>query len=971
MLAGRYALTSAIGRGGFGEVWAAEDRLTGERVAVKRFVRTEARHVLPARAEIAHLRLLAIPGIARLIDEGLDGDVPFLVMELVEGEPFPGRGPGGEPREDWATVEPVARALLTIVGRVHDAGIVHLDLKPDNVLVDRAGRVTVLDFGLAVLRTAPEEAGPRALTPDFAAPEQLFAGRLDRRTDLFAIGRMVRRALDEAPEPELARWLRSLISSDPDRRPRSAHAALAALDGAETSTHFRLPWLGPTAPLDEAADALAAGRSVSLVGRPGEGGRRRLLEELTARLVARDQKPVTPADSAVPFESLEPLAAWHEGDEPTDLESARRGARGALERARADGVVLVLPQALRLDRWSALLLDEVDLPRLDARGGEAAGSLLLELAPLTHADLHPLFAGPDRVLHLAEDGATELLRRTGGDPAAVAAEVAAWVETGLAHWTEDPGGRPLLAVDRPSLGRLAGGRALAPRPRLEGDLGPEHLELVAWLDLLGDAADRQLLGALVEHPAWLVDAALDDLVELGAVALGEGVPSADEPSSDPATATIPLRLLRGEAPEEAPAERAARHRAVAEELEPGHPQRLRHLLAAGAPSSETVPEACRTASAALDRGDLDQAEWRLAEATRAARLAADPSLAEEPLLLWAEVALARHTAAAFDRVLNELDRFEVRTETVGHLAVCLRGALQALDGSPEAALRILGGLAGSGASSPEVIHLAHGFRVLAARGLPLERQAEVLASARLKLHELKKSGPLANLLELECLGAHRRGDYTEAAELAGRAADSYGKTSGRVSALLNRAMCLLDGLRPDDALATLQRSRRLLSTVRLPLFELRCSTLLLAARYRFGELPEPDEELLRIARETGSAAYEGNLALTHAAVAWRAGDPFAQARYATMAAVAWERLRYEQPALLARSLACPAPEETTDLLARIRTHPESRLLAQARWLLGDAPAWPPHLDEGKPDSTRLEVLSIGELRRPPMPATCT
>jgi serine/threonine protein kinase len=160
-VSGRYRIEGELGRGGMGVVYRAHDLLLDRPVALKRPLGPHER----ARREAHALRLLKLPGAVELLDEGEDAAGPFLVTEIVTGSPFPGRG--------WP-VEDLAAQLLEVLASVHAAGILHRDLKPQNVIVDGLGHVHVLDFGVArgpALGSRSTEIGGG--TPRYLAPEQL------------------------------------------------------------------------------------------------------------------------------------------------------------------------------------------------------------------------------------------------------------------------------------------------------------------------------------------------------------------------------------------------------------------------------------------------------------------------------------------------------------------------------------------------------------------------------------------------------------------------------------------------------------------------------------------------------------------------------------------------------------------------------------------------------------------------------
>jgi Tol biopolymer transport system component/serine/threonine protein kinase len=195
---GAYRLVSPIGQGGMGVVWLAE-RCDGQfeaSVAVKlldiRFGRSEARF----RREANILARLTHPNIAHLIDAGVAPDgQPYFVLELVEGQSIDRYC--DDRRLDVRARVQLFLDVLAAVAHAHAHRIVHRDLKPPNVLVRTDGHVKLLDFGIAKLIQADSDEnvpstvtleGGGALTPAYAAPEQVRGGAVTPATDVYALG---------------------------------------------------------------------------------------------------------------------------------------------------------------------------------------------------------------------------------------------------------------------------------------------------------------------------------------------------------------------------------------------------------------------------------------------------------------------------------------------------------------------------------------------------------------------------------------------------------------------------------------------------------------------------------------------------------------------------------------------------------------------------------------------------------------
>ncbi|MBI1197490.1 MAG: protein kinase [Phenylobacterium sp.] len=201
---GPFRLTELIGMGGMGGVWRAErdDGLYEQVVAVK-FIHAELGEAAAERFAVER-RLLAkleTPTIARLIDGGVTADgVPYLVMEYVEGLPID-EAVAGQPLPD--AVRRFADAAEA-VQFAHSRLVVHGDLKPSNILVDRDGRVRLLDFGVARLLDAEADDGPAPLTRAYASPERLAGGPPSIADDVHALGVMLRELAGGRADADLA-----------------------------------------------------------------------------------------------------------------------------------------------------------------------------------------------------------------------------------------------------------------------------------------------------------------------------------------------------------------------------------------------------------------------------------------------------------------------------------------------------------------------------------------------------------------------------------------------------------------------------------------------------------------------------------------------------------------------------------------------------------------------------------------------
>ncbi|HEY1732315.1 MAG TPA: serine/threonine-protein kinase, partial [Terriglobales bacterium] len=281
---GPYEILSFIGAGGMGEVYRARDSRLGREVALKvlpPFFAADAERLRRFEQEARAVAALSHPNILAVHDIGQYEGAPFLVSELLDGESLRdmlARGPLSHRKAIDYAVQ-IAQGLAA----AHGKDIAHRDLKPDNIFVTRDGRVKILDFGLAKTVQKPaghgHDAGLATMTavaPDtdigtvmgtagYMSPEQVRAGAVDCRTDIFSFGAVLHEMLtgqrafkrdtaadtmaailnDDPPEaaesgrqipPALDRIVRHCLEKSPDQRFQSARDLAFDLEAITTLT---------------------------------------------------------------------------------------------------------------------------------------------------------------------------------------------------------------------------------------------------------------------------------------------------------------------------------------------------------------------------------------------------------------------------------------------------------------------------------------------------------------------------------------------------------------------------------------------------------------------------------------------------------------------------------------------------------------------------------------------------------------
>ena len=335
LLTGRYRLDELIGSGGSGQVWRAVDLVLERQVAIK-LLRAEAAGDPEARArfraEARNASRLSHPGVAQVHDygEGSSPDVPFLVMELVDG-PSLGAVLAAGPLDSAQTMDVIAQVAAGLHA-AHVAGIVHRDVKPANLLIGRDGQVKITDFGIAsVYRDSSLTAtGTLVGTAAYLAPERVGGGSARPASDLYSLGVVgyecltgtppfhgpvlevadahLRRPFPPLPAgtpKEVRTLIADLTARDPGNRPRSAREvsqrAARMRAAGETTLLIALspvpPRDGPSAALPltrtdvtdltvSPSDQLAAGQRPVARRRLGLGRRLGVSLALAAALIA-------------------------------------------------------------------------------------------------------------------------------------------------------------------------------------------------------------------------------------------------------------------------------------------------------------------------------------------------------------------------------------------------------------------------------------------------------------------------------------------------------------------------------------------------------------------------------------------------------------------------------------------------------------------------------------------------------------
>ena len=268
-ISGRYEIRKRLGHGGMATVYLAEDRELGRPVAVKILADNLAGddHLRKRFKREARLAAkLDHPNVVQVYDVGEEGDRPFIVMELIDGGTLADRldRPRGLSPNDRI---PLLQQLCEGLGHAHERGLIHRDIKPQNLLIRKVdGCLKIADFGIA--RAAEEtrltQTGRVVGTDRYMAPEQLSDGKVTPATDVYACGVVMDETLPSGRRPpEVTEIVERCLREDPRDRFEDATAlgeALLTVNGtaaptrplARRTTRGRTPATEPTRVMDSA-----------------------------------------------------------------------------------------------------------------------------------------------------------------------------------------------------------------------------------------------------------------------------------------------------------------------------------------------------------------------------------------------------------------------------------------------------------------------------------------------------------------------------------------------------------------------------------------------------------------------------------------------------------------------------------------------------------------------------------------------
>ena len=257
-LFGPYEIQETVGQGGMGVVYRAHDTALDRAVALKVLkddLRAQSAVVARFQREGEAFAKLNHPNIVHIFSVGKVGDIPYLAMEFIDGEPL-ARIMKRERRLDWKRSLHIAEQVAEALASAHEQGVIHRDIKPGNILVDKNNKAFVTDFGIAKILSAETQLtldGSRLGTPQYMSPERCQNKEVSPASDIYSLGvllfqmiaghlpydaetpvslirqitfdppRRLRDYVQDIPS-DVERLVAYLVEKDPRDRPPDAHA---------------------------------------------------------------------------------------------------------------------------------------------------------------------------------------------------------------------------------------------------------------------------------------------------------------------------------------------------------------------------------------------------------------------------------------------------------------------------------------------------------------------------------------------------------------------------------------------------------------------------------------------------------------------------------------------------------------------------------------------------------------------------